>query len=127
MKEVEVWGELQTLLHVDEIIFHFDEINQMIEDSPTEALAYLDGLFIALSEKRSTQLAEQIGQDKTKSHLFQKNLLHLAWKHMRVGLNVSMLEEIQNMIKRLFESRKARLNSSGIDLTIDELYDYYKQ
>jgi DNA phosphorothioation-dependent restriction protein DptF len=105
LKEVEVWGELQTLLHVDEIIFHFDEINQMIEDSPTEALAYLDGLFIALSEKRSTQLAEQIGQDKTKSHLFQKNLLHLAWKHMRVGLNVSMREfQIANEYIKISDS-----------------------
>lgn len=92
MKEVEIWGELQTLLHVDELPFQYYEISQMIEDSPTEALAYLDGLFIALSEKRSTQLAEQIGQDKTKSHLFQTSLLQLAWKHMRVGLNVPMRE-----------------------------------
>ncbi|KQS37700.1 HNH endonuclease [Exiguobacterium sp. Leaf196] len=42
-------------------------------------------------------------------------------------IHYGTFEEIQNMIKRLFDSRKARLNSSGIDLTIDELYDYYKQ
>lgn len=92
MKEIEIWEELQTLLHVDELSFQYYEISQMIGDSPTEALAYLDGLFITLSEKRSMQLAEQTGRDKTKSHLFQTSLLHLAWKHMRVELNIPMRE-----------------------------------
>ncbi len=85
-------GKLQTLLHVDELPFQYDEINRMIGDNPTEALAYLDGLFITLSEKRAMQLAGQTGRDKTKPHLFQASLLHLAWQHMKVELNARMRE-----------------------------------
>lgn len=92
MKEVEVWGELQTLLHVDELPFQYDEINRMIGDNPTEALAYLDGLFIELSKERAMQLALQTGRDRTKANLFQASLLHSAWNHMKVELNASMRE-----------------------------------
>lgn len=89
-----LWDELNHLCLSNEPKIDYKDINELINESPSKLVTYLDGLFNQLSVERMKQLAKVNEVEELSMEYFKIDNLKSVWKLLRSKLNCSFNEYV---------------------------------